>query len=113
VKETKFLPGDYDERVKGKKVLVVEDTVTTGGSAMKVANAVKQAGGKVLKIIVITNRNPKDVNSKTMGFPFDSLCELSLNSYLPADCPMCKNGMTVNTKFGHGRYFLESLKKKK
>lgn len=103
----------YDEKIKGKKILVVEDTVTTGGSALSVANAVTAAGGKVLKIIVITIRNAKDVNSKSMGYPFDSLCELSLNSYLPEECPMCKKGITVNTKFGHGKYFLESLKSKK
>ena len=100
----------YDERVKGKRVLVVEDTVTTGGSAVKVAQAVKRAGGKVLKILVITNRNKNDVNSKTMGFPFDSLCELSLNAYSAEECSMCKKGIPINIKFGHGKYFVESQK---
>ncbi len=101
----------YDEKVRGKKVLVVEDTVTTGGSALKVANAVKAAGGEVLKIFVITNRNPLDVNSEKLGVLFDSLCELSLNSYLPEECPMCKEGIPVNTELGHGKKFLESQKK--
>lgn len=98
----------YDEKVKGKNLLVVEDTVTTGGSAMKVVNAVKQAGGKVAKVMVITNRDPKQVNSKSLGIPFASLCDLPLVSYNPKDCPMCKVGMPVNTKFGHGKKFLES-----
>lgn len=98
----------YDEKVKGKNLLVVEDTVTTGGSAMKVVNAVKQAGGKVVKVIVITNRDPKQVNSKSLGVPLASLCDLPLVSYDPKDCPMCKAGIPVNTKFGHGKKFLES-----
>ncbi|MBI2674299.1 MAG: phosphoribosyltransferase [Candidatus Yanofskybacteria bacterium] len=100
----------YDERVKGQKLLVVEDTVTTGGSAIKVVNAVKQAGGKVAKIIVITNRDPKQVNSKFLGVSFSSLCNLSLASYDPKDCPMCKAGVPVNIKLGHGKKFLESQK---
>lgn len=98
----------YDEKVKGKNLLVVEDTVTTGGSAMKVVNAVKQAGGKVVKVMVITNRDPKQVNPKSLGVPFAALCNLPLASYDPKDCPMCKAGMPINTKFGHGKKFLES-----
>src|SRR3989344_1868547 len=103
----------YDEKVKGKNVLIVEDTVTTGSSAIKVVQAVRNARGKVVKVLVITNRDPKTVNSKSLGIPFDALCELSLNSYDPKDCPMCKAGIPVNTKLGHGKKFLESLNKKK
>ena len=99
---------DYDAKIKGKKVLVVEDTVTTGGSAMKVAQAVTQAGGNIVKVLVITNRDPKNINTKSLGVSFAALCDLPLASYDPNDCPMCKAGIPVNTKFGHGKKFLES-----
>lgn len=38
----------YDKLVKGKKVLIVEDLTTTGGSVKKVVDSVKKAGGKVV-----------------------------------------------------------------
>src|SRR3990167_7024993 len=38
----------YDIMVKDKRVLVVEDTTTTGGSVKKEINSVRKAGGKVI-----------------------------------------------------------------
>ncbi len=103
----------YDKRVKNKRVLIVEDTVTTGGSAMKVVSAVKKARGKVIKILVITNRNPQKINSSKLKVLFEALCDLPLVSYNPSDCPMCKIRIPVNTEFGHGKKFLDSRKKSK
>jgi len=100
----------YDAKVKGRKVLVVEDTVTTAGSAMKVVRAVQEAGGKVVHVLVITNRDPEHVNSESLGIPFDSLCDLPLVSYTPEECPMCRDNVPVNVLFGHGKKFLESKK---
>lgn len=100
----------YDAKIKGKKVLVVEDTVTTAGSAMKVVRAVQEAGGEVVHVLVITNRDPDHVNSQSLGIPFDALCDLPLVSYTPEECPMCRNNVPVNIQFGHGKKFLESKK---
>ncbi|OGK25167.1 hypothetical protein A3D76_05765, partial [Candidatus Roizmanbacteria bacterium RIFCSPHIGHO2_02_FULL_37_9b] len=63
----------FDKLVKGKKVLVVEDITTTGGSARKAANSVKKAGGKVTMVSVMVNRDPEKVNSKVIGYPFKPL----------------------------------------
>src|SRR3989344_8642108 len=67
---------DYDKYVKGKRVLVIEDNVTTGGSVMKVVEAVRKAGGEVVEVCVMVNRDPKNVNSQTLGINFNSLSEL-------------------------------------
>ena len=42
--------------VKGKKVLAVEDTSTTGGSALTAVEALKQAGAIVVAVAVIVER---------------------------------------------------------
>ena len=38
---------------KGKKVVVVEDLISTGGSAVEVAEALREAGGEVIGIVSI------------------------------------------------------------
>lgn len=43
--------------VAGRKVLVVEDTSTTGGSAMTAVEAVREAGGEVVAVAVIVDRD--------------------------------------------------------
>lgn len=42
--------------VGGRKVLVVEDTSTTGGSALTAVQAVEEAGGEVVAVAVIVDR---------------------------------------------------------
>lgn len=101
----------YDKLVKGKNVLVVEDLTTTGGSVKKVVNSVKEAGGKIVAVSVMVNRDPKLVTSETIGAPFDSLAVLKAESWEENDCPMCKKNMPVNTTVGHGKKYLESKKK--
>jgi orotate phosphoribosyltransferase len=43
--------------VAEKKVLLVEDIVTTGGSVLKAAEAVKQAGGEVVAFAILVDRS--------------------------------------------------------
>jgi orotate phosphoribosyltransferase len=42
--------------VSGRRVLVVEDTTTTGGSPMEAVNAVREAGGEVVAVATIADR---------------------------------------------------------
>ena len=100
----------YDAVVKNKRVLVVEDTTTTGGSVKKVVDSVKKAGGKVVAVCVMINRDPKLVNSKSVGAPFSSLGVFKIASYEAKDCPMCKASVLINTTLGHWKKFAESQK---
>jgi orotate phosphoribosyltransferase len=101
----------YDEYVRGRNVLVVEDSTTTGGSAQKTAESVRAAGGKVIAVSVMINRDPALVTEATFGAPFRPLAEYPVRAYDPAECPLCKRGVPVNTAIGHGRKFLESQQK--
>lgn len=98
----------YDLLVKNKKVLIVEDVTTTGGSVKKVIRSVQKAGGKVVAVGVMVNRDPKNVNSKAIGAPFSALCVLETKAYNAKRCPLCKKGVPINMSIGHGLSFLQS-----
>ena len=95
----------YDDIVKGKKTLVVEDLTTTGGSIKKVVEVARAAGGDVVGAIAIVNRG--GVTKEQVGDPpvFASLVELHLESWDESECELCKKGIPVNTDIGHGREF--------
>lgn len=95
----------YDSYVRGKNILVLEDNVLTGGSVKKVVDVVKNAGGNIVGVCAMVNRN-KEVTSDSIGAPFDALAHFYLPSYKPEECPMCKNGVPVNMKVGHGKKLL-------
>jgi len=101
----------YDKIVKGKNVLLVEDAPTTGGSAKKVVDIVNTAGGKVVAVSVMVNKNKKEVTSEFFGAPFFPLAEVDMQSYEAKDCVMCQNNVSINTTFGHGKKFLENKNK--
>jgi len=101
----------YDSFLKGKKVLVLEDLTNTGISVKKTAEAVRKAGGKVVAVCVMVNRNPKNVNSGMMGTPFYELGIFPARFYSPEKCELCKKNIPINTKIGHGKKYLEELKK--
>lgn len=100
----------YDKIVKGRKVLVIEDLSTTGMSVKKVVEAVKKTGGVVLAVCVMINRDPKNVNSQTLGFSFDSLDVIEASAYEEKECPLCKKNIPINTLYAHGKEFLAKKK---
>lgn len=44
------------ETLQGKRVVVVEDVTTTGGSALKAVEAVREAGGEVALVLTMVDR---------------------------------------------------------
>jgi orotate phosphoribosyltransferase len=99
----------YDAVVKGKRVLVVEDLVTTGGSVRKVVESVKNVGGEVVSVGVMVDRSPdtEPANETSIGAPFFALGRLPVEVYDPDTCPLCEKQIPINTSVGHGKKFLE------
>ncbi len=100
----------YDKLISGKNVVVIEDLTNTGGSVLKVVNAAKKAGANVVSVGVMVNRNPKEVNDDMFGAPFFSLGVLPAEAWDADVCELCKKGLRINTKVGHGKKFLEEQK---
>lgn len=101
----------YDKFVSGKRVLVVEDLATTGGSVKKVVDVTREYGGEVVGVCITINRNPKLVNSQMLGAPLIVGAEFLADAW-PADkCHLCQNKVPINVKIGHGKKFLQSQTK--
>lgn len=45
-----------DETMDGKRVVIVEDVTTTGGSAIKAAEAIRASGATIVRVITIVDR---------------------------------------------------------
>ena len=81
----------------GEKVLVVEDVVTTGGSVREVIDLVKAAGGVVVGVGSIVDRTGGKID---FGVPFKAVISLEVESWEPAECPLCKAGAPAPVKPG-------------
>ncbi len=96
----------YDKFIAGKNVLVAEDILTTGGSVKKVIEAVRAIGGKVVGVGALCNRGGvalKDISNPPKLFV---LVDNSLDMWDAKDCPLCQQGVPINTDVGKGREFL-------
>ena len=97
----------YDQLIKGKKVLIIDDTVATGFSVHKMIDVVREFGGNLVAMGVIINRVPEEINSQILGIPFSSLCEIPAETFDEKNCPLCKSKVPFNTALGYGKKFLE------
>ena len=81
------------ELTKTDRVLVCEDVISTGGSTLKTLAAVRATGAVILpQIAVLVNRSGlKELD----GLPIYSLLDITIDSWEPSDCPLCKAGSEV------------------
>lgn len=97
----------YDRLVRDRRVLVVEDVLNTGGSVQQANAAVRAAGGTVVAVAALCNRG--GVTAAQLGVPaLHVLVSLSLDSWPAEQCPLCRDGVPVNTDVGKGRAFVAS-----
>ncbi|PTX51929.1 orotate phosphoribosyltransferase [Melghirimyces profundicolus] len=76
----------------GERLLLVEDVVTTGGSVREVVDLAETLGARVVGIGSIVDRSG---GRASFPVPFRSLFQHTIESYNPADCPLCKQGRPV------------------
>ncbi len=94
----------------GEKVVICEDIITTGGSAMEAARAVEAMGGVVVGFAALANRGfcdrqnseiTKKANCKLPDeTPFFALEDFTFEMYTPDECPLCKEGKSEAIKPG-------------
>lgn len=78
------------EVAPGERVAVIEDVMTTGGSAAEVLDVVSRAGGVVVAIGAVVKRG-----RPTLPLPVTALLELPLRDFAPAECPLCRSGVPL------------------
>ncbi|MBR5407044.1 MAG: orotate phosphoribosyltransferase [Lachnospiraceae bacterium] len=81
--------------IRGKKVLILIDTATTGDTLRSAVGSVKFYGGQVVGISAIYS-----VATQIEGFQIRSLYSTrdlpDYMSYRPASCPLCESGTPVD-----------------
>lgn len=90
------------EITPGERVLVCEDIITTGGSALEAARAIEALGGEVVAFAALANRgfckregsalDRKENCSLPVNKPLFALADFDFEMYAPDNCPLCKDG---------------------
>lgn len=90
------------EITPGEKVLICEDIITTGGSAMEAAKAIEALGGVVVGFAALANRGfckreGSELERKAnCALPSDkplfALADFNFEMYAPDNCPLCADG---------------------
>lgn len=63
-----------DETLRGKRLVVVEDVTTTGGSALKAVDVLREAGGEIALVLTIVDRQEGASEAfAAAGIAFDAL----------------------------------------
>jgi len=76
----------------GRRVLVVEDVVTTGGSVREVLDIVRAAGGVIAGVGSIVDRTGGAID---FGVPFRPVISMQVDSWEAGECPLCKKGVAA------------------
>lgn len=76
----------------GERFLVVEDVITTGGSAAEVIAVCEAAGGISAGVASLIDRSEHQP-----GFHLESLLRVAASSWDPADCSFCARGEALHT----------------
>jgi orotate phosphoribosyltransferase len=97
------VPMIYAEREDGKmklrrgfslepeaRVLIAENTVTTGGSQKEVIELARSFGAEVIGVAAIVDRSP----GVSFGVRFEALLHIEANAWPAEDCPLCREGST-------------------
>ena len=82
---------------KGDKILIAEDVITTGKSTMETIRALEELGATVIGAACIADRRAEDCD---FSLPVYAALKLSIDSFEPDDCPICKEGKLTLEKPG-------------
>ena len=101
----------FGREVKGKRVLAVEDTLTTGGTALQTIYAILQEGGILVGLGALVNGG--NVTPKSLGitYPFKlrALLDIERTLYSEEECArygLCAQGVPIDLEHGHGAAFV-------
>jgi orotate phosphoribosyltransferase len=79
----------------GERALVVEDVVTTGGSALETAALLERAGAEVAGIAAIVDRTPPGAEPPSSLSGLSTLLTLQAPAWAPDDCPACAESVPL------------------
>jgi orotate phosphoribosyltransferase len=75
-----------------ERVLIVEDVVTTGGSAREVWELAGEHGAERLGVAALIDRTTGNVS-----FPLRAVLRVDASTWEPADCVLCRRGIPLDS----------------
>jgi len=75
-----------------KKVVIIEDIITTGGSVFEVIECLKAREIEVVAIGAIVDRSGGNID---FGVPLHALMSVVVPAWNPEDCELCANGIPL------------------
>lgn len=76
--------------IKGSRVVIIEDIMTTGGSIREVVAALEKRQASVEGIYVLVDRTGGEASVD--GRPVRGLLSLKVEAFEAAECPLCRSG---------------------
>jgi len=98
-KENRFLLRRGFRLRPGECVSIVEDVVTTGRSAEQVRELAEEKGARVLSVGALVDRSD---GKARFGVPFHAVAKLTLTTYAPERCPLCRQGLPLSKPGSRG-----------
>ncbi len=97
---------DFGRLVAGKRFVIVDELLNTGGSILLVIDLIREFGGEVIGIAVAVSRSPQ-ITHETFGVPvlMVLVTVYGLEVFMQDDCVEtgpCSNRIPVNERPGHG-----------
>lgn len=101
----------YRPLIKGKKVLLVDDIITTGHTLSNLAMAVVAAGGTPIGAACVCDRGTvrrlsiypqQDMGTFALELVIEPLLEMDVQTFAAADCPLCKANRPIDPDLGKG-----------
>jgi len=91
----------FKRELSGRRVLIVEDLLNTGGSVKQVVDRAREAGAEVVGVSVVCNRGPETAES--LGVPkLHAVEKVDFQVFPGDDCPLCVREVPIVTDIGHG-----------
>lgn len=75
---------------EGERALVVEDVITTGGSAAELVELLRAAGAELVGVAALIDRSMDDV-----PFQLRALARVEAEVFAPDACPLCDQGVPL------------------
>src|SRR6266540_1454535 len=91
--------GDRARGRAGERALIVENVVTTGGSALEVAELLGGSGATVAGLATIVDRLPAGA---TLPLPYRALARVDAAAWIPEECPVCQAGREAESPGSRG-----------
>jgi orotate phosphoribosyltransferase len=96
-----FERAGFLEQIKGKRVLVVEDLLNTGGSVEKTCRLVEANGGTHVGASIVCNRGTSTAESLKVP-ELTTLADVKMDVYETDGCPLCAENRPIVDDISHG-----------